>query len=131
MKTEVANKLETEAVPVTAVATPPSSTSPRVLSSEKKSRRHTGDDATNATASHCPPPSKVWKGLKYKYWTPGAVQPAVKYKKPTDKEITEVTNCVHAFVLSVPFFPSHVEKGKYFGPTVHEVHVAVNFGFRN
>jgi hypothetical protein len=32
----------------------------------------------------------VWKGLKYKYWSPGALQPAVKYKRPTDKEITEV-----------------------------------------
>jgi hypothetical protein len=40
----------------------------------------------------------VWKGLKYKYWTPGAVQPAVKYKKPTDKEITEVT----IFMLLLP-----------------------------
>jgi hypothetical protein len=56
------------------------------MSNEKKSRRHTGDDPV----SHCPPPAKVWKGLKYKYWSLGVLQPAVKYKRPTDKEITEV-----------------------------------------
>lgn len=95
MRTEVPNKPEMEAVPVTAVTTPPSSTPPRIMSSEKKSRRHTGDEPVSATASHCPPPTKVWKGLKYKYWIPGAIQPAVKYKKPTDKEITEVRNCGH------------------------------------
>jgi hypothetical protein len=96
MRTEVPNKVEMEAMAVTVVATPPSSTSPRVMSSEKKSRRHTGDDPTTTTASHCPPPTKVWKGLKYKYWTLGAVQPAVKYKKPTDKEITEVIKYTQA-----------------------------------
>jgi hypothetical protein len=96
VKTEVPDKPEMEAVPVTVV-TPP----PRVTSSEKKSRRHTGDDPANAATSHFPPPAKVWKGLKYKYWTPGAIQPAVKYKKPTDKEITEVMKCICALA---PFF---------------------------
>lgn len=80
------NKPEPEPTPAAAVTTPQSTTPPRVTSTEKKSRRHTGDDP----ASHCPPPAKVWKGLKYKYWSPGALQPSVKYKRPTDKEITEM-----------------------------------------
>ncbi|PNF41242.1 hypothetical protein B7P43_G01489 [Cryptotermes secundus] len=103
VKTEVPIKQETEAVPVTAVMTPPSSTPPRVTSSEKKSRRHTGDEPASASASHCPPPTKVWKGLKYKYWTPGAIQPAVKYKKPTDKEITEML-----FRLGITMTPAKI-----------------------
>jgi hypothetical protein len=73
-----------------AVVAAPSSTPPQVTSSEKRSRRHTGDDQVITPSAHCPPPTKHWKGVKYKYWTPGAVQPAVKYKKPTDKEVTEV-----------------------------------------
>ena len=87
VKTELpVTKSELDPTPAAAVTRPQSTTPPRVMSSEKKSRRHTGDD----TVSHCPPPAKVWKGLKYKYWCPGALQPAVKYKRPTDKEITEV-----------------------------------------
>ena len=87
VKTELpVTKPEPEPTPAAAVTTPQSTTPPRVTSSEKKSRRHTGDDMVY----HCPPPAKVWKGLKYKYWSPGALQPAVKYKRPTDKEITEV-----------------------------------------
>ncbi|XP_021938191.1 uncharacterized protein LOC110838870 isoform X2 [Zootermopsis nevadensis] len=73
-----------------ATVTVPSSTLHQGTSSDKRSRRHTGDDQAIAPSSHCPPPTKLWKGVKYKYWTPGAIQPAVKYKKPTDKEVTEM-----------------------------------------
>jgi len=87
VKTEIpVTKPEPEPTPAPAVTTPQPVMPPRVTSNEKKSRRHTGDDPV----SHCPPPTKVWKGLKYKYWSPGALQPAVKYKRPTDKEITEM-----------------------------------------
>lgn len=33
---------------------------------------------------------KVWKGLRYKSWTPGCLQPPTKHKKLTDKEIMEL-----------------------------------------
>ncbi|XP_044258429.1 histone-lysine N-methyltransferase 2C-like isoform X2 [Tribolium madens] len=33
---------------------------------------------------------KVWKGVRYKSWTPGCLQPPMKYKKPTDKETMEL-----------------------------------------
>lgn len=93
--------------------TPPSSTPPRVTSSDKKSRRHTGDEPASASASHCPPPAKVWKGLKYKYWTPGAIQPTVKYKKPTDREITEVRKCGPSPAPVLSKTRAH-RKGKHF-----------------
>lgn len=38
------------------------------------------------------PPAKIWKGLRYKTWSMGAMQPATKFKKPTDREITEVND---------------------------------------
>lgn len=37
------------------------------------------------------PPQKIMKGLRYKLWNTGALQPAVKFKKQTDKQITEVS----------------------------------------
>lgn len=33
---------------------------------------------------------KVWKGRKYKIWSPGCLQPTAKYKKLTDKETMEL-----------------------------------------
>jgi histone-lysine N-methyltransferase MLL3 len=33
---------------------------------------------------------KVWKGTRYKNWTPGCLQPPTKHKKPTDKETMEL-----------------------------------------
>lgn len=38
------------------------------------------------------PPTKIWKGLRYKTWSMGTMQPATKFKKPTDREITEVND---------------------------------------
>ncbi|GLG97653.1 Histone-lysine N-methyltransferase trr [Gryllus bimaculatus] len=60
----------------------PSDTGSPRLGTEKKARRATGDEPST--------PAKIWKGLKYKYWNPGSIQPAVKYKKPTDREVTEM-----------------------------------------
>ncbi|VVD00696.1 unnamed protein product [Leptidea sinapis] len=30
------------------------------------------------------------KGVRYKYWSPGCIGPPVKYKRPTDRELTEL-----------------------------------------
>ncbi|XP_063909689.1 histone-lysine N-methyltransferase 2C-like isoform X2 [Zophobas morio] len=38
--------------------------------------------------SHLTP--RVWKGVRYKSWTPGCLQPPHKHKKPTDKETMEL-----------------------------------------
>jgi hypothetical protein len=37
-----------------------------------------------------PTVKKKWKGLKYKEWSPSCVPAQQKYKKPTEKELTEV-----------------------------------------
>jgi len=34
--------------------------------------------------------TKSHRNLTYKYWTPGCLQPVLKNKKPTDKEIMEI-----------------------------------------
>lgn len=36
------------------------------------------------------PPSKIFRGCQYKYWSPGCIQPTSRYKKPTEREITEM-----------------------------------------
>lgn len=48
---------------------------------EKRSHRSTAGDE---------PARKVWKGVRYRYWSPGSIQPATKYKKSTEREITEM-----------------------------------------
>lgn len=69
------------------------------LLEEKRPKKHAAlEEPTNET-SEPPPPAKVWRGLKYKTWTMGAIQPATKYKKPTDKEITDVCTFWHQYVL--------------------------------
>jgi len=35
---------------------------------------------------------KKWKGTVYKQWTATSVPNAQKYKKPTEKELTEVSS---------------------------------------
>ena len=35
-------------------------------------------------------PAKVWKGIRYKSWNVGVLQPSKKFKKQSDREITEV-----------------------------------------
>ena len=48
-------------------------------------------DEPLADSNEPQPPTKVWKGIRYKIWSMGAIQPAVKYKKPSEREITEVS----------------------------------------
>lgn len=36
------------------------------------------------------PPVKVFRGLQYKYWSPGCIAPPTRYKRPTDREIIEM-----------------------------------------
>lgn len=47
------------------------------------------------------PPVKVWKGLRYKTWSSGAMQPAVKHKKPNEREVTEVCSKFRIYRLRV------------------------------
>lgn len=58
---------------------------------EKRSKKHSiSEEIGDSIESQ--PPAKIWKGLRYKTWSMGAMQPATKFKKPTDREITEVND---------------------------------------
>lgn len=58
---------------------------------EKRPKKHpAAEESSNDLSTEPQPPAKVWRGVKYKSWTVGSMQPPTKYKKPTDKEITEV-----------------------------------------
>lgn len=41
-------------------------------------------------SSSCGPPLKQFRGLQYKLWSPGCIVPPTRYKRPTDREITEL-----------------------------------------
>ena len=56
---------------------------------DRRGKKHPASDDTS-TDSADPTPNKVWKGLKYKNWSPGTMHPRTKYKKPSEREITEV-----------------------------------------
>ncbi|KAL4711710.1 hypothetical protein ACJJTC_003477 [Scirpophaga incertulas] len=43
------------------------------------------DEKSNQSAE----PEK-FKGIRYKYWSPGCIGPPAKYKRPTDRELTEL-----------------------------------------
>jgi histone-lysine N-methyltransferase MLL3 len=60
------------------------------FSDEKRPKKHPASEEPSNDCLEPQPPSKVWKGLRYKTWMNGAIQPTTKYKKPTDREITEV-----------------------------------------
>lgn len=36
------------------------------------------------------PPNKIFRGCQYKYWSPGCITPPTRYKKPSEREITEM-----------------------------------------
>lgn len=55
---------------------------------EKRAKKHSVNDDVESLESQ--PPVKLWKGVRYKTWMMGAIQATTKYKKPTDREITEV-----------------------------------------
>lgn len=57
--------------------------------SEKRPKKHSATEELSIDDS-TDPPTKIWRGLRYKSWAVGGIQPATKYKKPTDREITEV-----------------------------------------
>lgn len=60
-----------------------------------KVRRFASDDQ--------PPPSKIWKGVRYKTWSPEALHPSTKFKKTSDKEMTEVNRFLlfELFILEI------------------------------
>lgn len=56
---------------------------------EKRPKKHSiTEEISEATESQ--PPTKMWKGVKYKTWSMGTIQPGTKFKKPTDREVIEV-----------------------------------------
>lgn len=57
---------------------------------EKRAKKHSITEEVNETEPQ--PPAKVWKGVKYKIWSAGTMQPPTKFKKPTERELTEVNN---------------------------------------
>lgn len=58
---------------------------------EKRPKKHSVPEESGDTSGSEPqPPTKVWRGLRYKTWTMGTIQPITKFKKSTDREITEV-----------------------------------------
>lgn len=58
---------------------------------EKRPKKHSVPEESSETAVEPQPPAKVWRGLKYKTWSMGVIQPTTKFKKTTDREITEVS----------------------------------------
>lgn len=66
---------------------------------EKRPKKHSAADASLLDDS-IDPPAKVWRGTRWKSWALGGIQPATKYKKPTDREITEVINYCYLVAYS-------------------------------
>lgn len=58
---------------------------------EKRPKKHSATEESSETTVEPQPPAKVWRGLKYKTWSTGAIQPATKFKKTSDREVTEVS----------------------------------------
>lgn len=66
---------------------------------EKRPKKHPVPEEHNEIVE-LQPPAKVWKGLRYKTWSMGIMQPASKFKKPADREITEV-NKMRTHIISL------------------------------
>ncbi|XP_024945171.1 histone-lysine N-methyltransferase 2C isoform X3 [Cephus cinctus] len=77
------------------------------LINEKRSKKHPATEEPLNDVTELPPPSKVWRGLRYKSWSLGAIHPATKYKKPTDREITEML-----FRMGVTVIPAKTEDSR-------------------
>lgn len=60
------------------------------ITEEKRPKKHLAMEESITEPTEIQPPVKIWRGLRYKTWSVGLMQPSTKYKKPTDKEITEV-----------------------------------------
>ncbi|XP_046742436.1 histone-lysine N-methyltransferase 2C-like isoform X3 [Diprion similis] len=73
---------------------------------EKRPKKHAATEELNDDSID--PPTKVWRGLRYKLWTLGAIQPATKYKKPVDREITEML-----FRLGVTVMPVKTDDSRH------------------
>lgn len=70
-----------------------------VESEEKRPKKHSVTEEASEVIEP-QPPAKVWRGLRYKAWSVGILQPATKFKKPIDREITEV-NIVDRFIEQI------------------------------
>lgn len=60
-----------------------------VENEERRSKKHSITEEIGET-NEPQPPAKIWKGLRYKTWSMGTIQPGTKFKKPTDREVIEV-----------------------------------------
>lgn len=58
---------------------------------EKRPKKHSVTEESSEIAVEPQPPAKIWRGLKYKIWSLGAIQATTKFKKTTDREVTEVS----------------------------------------
>lgn len=58
---------------------------------EKRPKKHSVPEESSEATVEPQPPAKLWRGLRYKTWSMGAIQPVTKFKKTTDREITEVS----------------------------------------
>lgn len=66
---------------------------------EKRPKKHPASEENDSESTEPPPPTKVWRGLRYKTWSLGAIQPLNKYKKPTDREVTEVSSLLLIYII--------------------------------
>ena len=73
------------------------------FSDEKRPKKHPASDEPIDSNDPQQPPQKVWKGLRYKAWSNGSIQPPTKFKKQTDREVTEVCVILLTF-LFLTFF---------------------------
>lgn len=74
---------------------------------EKRPKKHPAAEESATETTEPQPPAKVWRGLRYKTWSIGSMQPHTKYKKPTDKEITEML-----FRMGVTVVPAKAEDSR-------------------
>lgn len=72
---------------------------------EKRPKKHPASEENDSEGTEPPPPTKVWRGLRYKSWSLGVIQPPTKYKKPTDREITEVCKSFESYLMFVTQIP--------------------------
>lgn len=77
------------------------------ITEEKRAKKHSVTEESLTESTEPQPPTKVWRGLRYKTWSVGLMQPTTKYKKPTDKEITEML-----FRMGVTVVPAKAEDSR-------------------
>ncbi|CAG2053007.1 unnamed protein product [Timema podura] len=73
------------------------------LLTDKRAKKNVAEDPSTGTPQSQPFSGKQWKGIKYKPWANGCLQPTNKIKKPSDKEITELL-----FRMGITMMPAKI-----------------------